>query len=183
MRVITGIARGKRLRTLPGERVRPTTERVKEALFSIIQFELGGRRALDLFAGSGQLGIEAISRGAESVVFVDRDKRALTVARSNAENCGFAELSSFVQTDSLSFLRSTLDKFSLVFLDPPYLKAAFNSQLSLLEETLSLLPRVLEEEAVVCAESPANQALPTVLGKLSAKEYRHGKTKLSVYRA
>lgn len=78
MRVITGTARGRVLRTLEGEDVRPTTDRVKEAVFSIIQFEIEGRRVLDLFAGSGQLGIEALSRGAASATFVDMSKDSLS---------------------------------------------------------------------------------------------------------
>lgn len=83
MRVITGLARGRRLETLPGEETRPTAERVKEALFSILQFEIEGRRVLDLFAGSGQLGIEALSRGAAGCVFVDKNPAAVEVIRRN----------------------------------------------------------------------------------------------------
>ncbi|MDR3344427.1 MAG: 16S rRNA (guanine(966)-N(2))-methyltransferase RsmD [Oscillospiraceae bacterium] len=205
MRVITGTARGKRLQTLAGDSIRPTAAGVKESLFSAIQFEISGRNALDLFAGSGQLGIEALSRGAAGAVFADRDKHALAVARRNAEDCGFAETAAFVQTDALVFLSGTAKKFSLVFLDPPYKKQETEENrqeqelgakrhgrkhrgqeepagLSLLEEALQLLPRVLEEDAIVCAESPVQQALPTVLGKLAAKEYRYGKTKLTIYR-
>ena len=88
MRVITGSARGRRLFTLEGNDVRPTTDRVKEALFSIVQFELEGRKVLDLFAGSGQLGIEALSRGAQSAVFIDRSKKAADIVRKNLELTG-----------------------------------------------------------------------------------------------
>ena len=86
MRVITGTARGRVLRTLEGEDVRPTTDRVKEAVFSIIQFEIEGRRVLDLFAGSGQLGIEALSRGAASATFVDMSKDSLSAVKYNLEH-------------------------------------------------------------------------------------------------
>jgi len=187
MRVITGTARGKPLKTLAGESVRPTSDRVKEALFSIIQFDVSERRVLDLFAGSGQLGIEALSQGASGAVFADRDRASIAVAKRNAEDCGFMEVSSFIRTDSLSFLRNTTEKFSLVFLDPPYSKQEAGGRrqengLSLLEEALELLPRVLTEDAVVCAESPLQQSLPAVLGKLTAKEYRYGKIKLTIYR-
>ncbi|MDR1805332.1 MAG: 16S rRNA (guanine(966)-N(2))-methyltransferase RsmD [Clostridium sp.] len=180
MRVITGSARGKRLLSPAGEGTRPTTDRVKEALFSVIQFRLEGRRVLDLFAGSGQLGIEALSRGAAEAVFADNDRRALRLARQNAEGCGFAESCRFVQCESIGFLRGCGEKFSLVFLDPPYKKAG-DTGLSLLEQALELLPPLLSDDAIVCAESPSEQALPTVLGRLNAKSYRHGKTKLTIY--
>lgn len=91
MRVITGSARGRRLKELEGLETRPTTGKVKEALFSVIQFDIEGRRVLDLFAGTGQLGIEALSRGAESAVFVERRKDALQAVRENLEACGFSD--------------------------------------------------------------------------------------------
>ena len=95
MRVITGSARGRRLETLPGEDVtRPTSESVKEALFSMIQFEIEGRRVLDLFAGSGQLGIEALSRGAASCVFVENNKGARDVVERNILHCGLQDRAS-----------------------------------------------------------------------------------------
>ena len=88
MRIITGSARGRRLLTLEGEDVRPTTERVKEALFSILQFQIEGRRVLDLFAGSGQLGLEALSRGAREAVFVDAGKEPISIVEKNLANTG-----------------------------------------------------------------------------------------------
>ena len=120
MRVITGTARGRVLRTLEGEDVRPTTDRVKEAVFSIIQFEIEGRRVLDLFAGSGQLGIEALSRGAASATFVDMSKDSLSAVKYNLEHTKLGDNAKVVQTDALSFLKLTKDKFDIVFLDPPY---------------------------------------------------------------
>ena len=103
MRVITGTARGRVLRTLEGEDVRPTTDRVKEAVFSIIQFEIEGRRVLDLFAGSGQLGIEALSRGAASATFVDMSKDSLSTVKYNLEHTKLGDNAKVVQTDALSF--------------------------------------------------------------------------------
>ena len=123
MRVITGTARGRKLLTLSGEDVRPTTDKVKEALFSIIQFEIEGRRVLDLFAGSGQLGIEALSRGAAGCVFVDQSRQAVNIIRKNIEACGFGELSRVHQSDALGFLSSYQCsglRFDIAFLDPPY---------------------------------------------------------------
>ena len=101
MRVITGSARGRRLLTLEGEDVRPTTDRVKEAMFSAIQFEIEGRRVLDLFAGSGQLAVEALSRGAASAVLVDAARRSLAVAEKNLQATGLRERARLVNADSL----------------------------------------------------------------------------------
>ena len=110
MRVITGTARGRKLITLEGDDVRPTTDKVKEALFSIIQFEIEGRRILDLFAGSGQLGIEALSRGAKNAVFVDSSKKSVEVVRQNLEATGFSKSAVVLNTDSLAFLRTRAEK-------------------------------------------------------------------------
>ena len=97
MRVITGIARGRKLVTLEGEEVvRPTTDRVKEAMFSIIQFDIPGKSVLDLFAGSGQLGIEALSRGAEKAVFVDKSAEAFSVVMQNLKTCGLSDKATLV---------------------------------------------------------------------------------------
>jgi len=120
MRVITGTARGRRLETLPGEVTRPTSDAVKEALFSIIQFETEGRSFLDLFAGSGQLGIEALSRGASRAVFVDSSKDAAAVIRKNVTKCGFADRSDVLCTDYRAYLSSSRESFSVILLDPPY---------------------------------------------------------------
>ena len=107
MRVIAGSARGRRLKTLEGMDVRPTTDKVKEAIFSAIQFDLPDAAVLDLFAGSGQMGIEALSRGAASVVFVDRSARSLQVTQENLESVQFAEQAQLHQTEAQSFLQST----------------------------------------------------------------------------
>lgn len=120
MRVITGFAKGRKLRTLSGEDVRPTTDRVKEALFSIIQFEIEGRRVLDLFAGSGQLGIEALSRGAASAVFVDSSRDSIEVVRENLNTTQLAQSAQVIQMDSLAFLAGQCGPFDIALLDPPY---------------------------------------------------------------
>ena len=120
MRVITGTARGRRLKELPGLATRPTTDKVKESLFNIVQFDIEGRKVLDLFGGTGQLGIEALSRGAEHVTFVDLSKAAAGVIRENVKACGFSERAQVLQGDALAFLSGCREKFGLVFLDPPY---------------------------------------------------------------
>ena len=121
MRVITGSARGVRLETLEGTLTRPTSERAKEAVFSMLPLDLSGRRVLDLFAGSGQLGLEALSRGADAAVFVDRAKEAAAVVTRNADKTRLAEKSTVVTSEALAFLDGYTGKpFHLVFLDPPY---------------------------------------------------------------
>ncbi len=123
MRIITGSARGVRLETLPSDTVtRPTAERVKEAVFSSLQFELAGRRVLDLFGGSGQMGLEALSRGAASAMFVDASDQAIAVIRRNAEKTRLQDRCHYLISDYRNYLRKARGgvPFDLVFLDPPY---------------------------------------------------------------
>ena len=117
MRVITGTARGRKLATPSNNDIRPTTDNVKESIFNIIQFDIEGRRVLDLFAGTGQLGIECLSRGAESAVFVDQSREAVKLVRDNLKTCNLN--GTVLQMDSLSFLKSC-GSFDLIFVDPPY---------------------------------------------------------------
>ena len=119
MRVITGTARGRRLKEPQGMDIRPTTDKVKESMFSILQFDIEGRRVLDLFGGTGQLGIEALSRGALEGVFVDKSAAALKLIRENLELCGLSDQARVRNGDSLAYLRSG-EKFDLLFLDPSH---------------------------------------------------------------
>lgn len=176
MRIITGSARGRRLFSPDGMDVRPTTDKVKESLFNIIQFELEGRRVLDLFAGSGQLGLEALSRGAESAVFVDNSPASLAVVKKNIGLTGFQEKAVAVAGDAFAFLSTTNQKFDLVFLDPPY-------DCKLVDQAAQLLPRVLKETSVVIAESRFAEELPQTIGELAAERvYKYSAIKLTVYR-
>lgn len=176
MRVITGTARGRRLITLEGDDVRPTTEKVKEALFSIIQFEIEGRRVLDLFAGSGQLGIEALSRGAKNAVFVDSSKRSVEIVRRNLEATGFTKSAVVLQTDAIAFLKTRAEKYDIAFLDPPY-------RTGLLEKALESIAAVMSDSAIIVAECPIDEEFPDNAGNfVKAKEYKYGKIKLAVYR-
>lgn len=122
LRIITGTAKGKKLKTLEGEATRPTSERIKEAVFSAIQFDIENRRVLDLFAGCGQLGLEALSRGAASVMFIDSSREAMEIVKDNARTVGFADKSRYLVSDWRNYIRkaSGRERFDLVFIDPPY---------------------------------------------------------------
>ena len=122
MRIITGKARGVRLATLEGQNTRPTSERAKEAIFSMLQFEISGASVLDLFAGSGQMGLEALSRGAERAVFIDASREAMEIVKKNARSTGFFDKSHFLVSDFRNYIRkaSGREHFDLVFIDPPY---------------------------------------------------------------
>ena len=152
MRVITGLARGRRLETLPGEVTRPTSEKVKESLFSAIQFDIEGRRVLDLFAGSGQLGIEALSRGASGCVFVDKNTEAVKIIRQNLQHTGLSAAAQVLGTDALTYLTRPGDRFDLVFLDPPYALGVIPKVLARLQSD-----RLLEAGARIVCESAAEE--------------------------
>ncbi len=177
MRVITGSARGRNLFTLAGDDVvRPTTDRVKEAMFSILQFELEGRRVLDLFGGCGQLGVEALSRGAAECTFVDKDKQAVNVIQKNLEHTGLADCARVLYTDSFAFLKMTPAVFDVVLLDPPY-------GTGLLQQALALLEGRVAPGGVIMCELPLGEALPeTAAGMPLYRRYKYGKTELAVYR-
>ena len=136
MRVITGEARGRKLITLEGEDVRPTTDRVKEGMFNIIQFELEGASVLDLFAGSGQLGIEALSRGAKHCTFVDASNRSIDVVKQNLKTVGFEKRASVFCGDGKMYVKLSKDVFDIALLDPPYNKKILDDVLPFVAEIL-----------------------------------------------
>ena len=178
MRVITGSARGRRLETLPGEDVtRPTTESVKEALFSMIQFDIEGRRVLDLFAGSGQLGIEALSRGAASAVFVEQRRDAVALIRENLKLTGLSERARVVNGEALAYLASAGEKFDQIFLDPPYAAKLWKPVL----EAVSRFD-ILSDHGIMICESPQDEELPDAVGACRLhRAYRYGRIKLTTY--
>ena len=178
MRVITGLAKGRRLEELPGLDTRPTTGRVKEGLFSAIQFDIEGRRVLDLFAGTGQLGIEALSRGASFCDFVDSAPAALKIVQRNVKACGFEDRSACHGKDFAAFLGRVREKYGLVFLDPPY--ASGNLERAL--ELITAIDIVVGNGIIVC-ESLAEHQLPELPGPYEkGREYRYGKIKCTLYR-
>lgn len=175
MRVITGSARGRKLETLEGLDVRPTTEIVKEAVFSIIHFRLPGAKVADIFAGSGQMGIEALSRGASRAVFVDQSRASLQVVRKNLQTTCLGGNAEVVMDGAESFLTRTHEKFDFIFLDPPYNKGYG-------EKLLPLLGRALAEEGVILFEHAKEEPLPDEAGGLvKLKDYRYGKTFVTSY--
>ena len=176
MRVITGKARGRRLETLAGEDVRPTADRIKEAVFSALQFEIEGRLFLDLFAGSGQMGIEALSRGAAGAVFVDESRDSAAVVRRNLQSTGLSENASVMNMDSIGFLKMKSGKFDIAFLDPPY-------NTGLLQKALSMITPVKKKNGVIVCESPLDEELPESCDNFVAdRTYRYGKIKITMYR-
>ncbi len=176
MRVITGSARGKRLVTVQGnDIVRPTGEKVKEALFSSIQFDIEGRRILDLFAGSGQLGIEALSRGAENAVFVDINDASLKAIKQNLDNTGLSENATVFKSDYATFTLRCTQKFDIAFLDPPY-------QAGILEDAVSKTVPIMSDFGKIFCEHPLELKLPEKINGFAViKIYRYGKTLVTVY--
>lgn len=176
MKVITGSLRGRNLDTLGGDEItRPTTQATKEALFSSIQFEIEDKKVLDLFAGSGQLGIEALSRGARSCTFVESNKSAYKIVESNIDRCRIADKATLVFSEAKSFLMKK-DNFDIAFLDPPYHKGLITDCLPMLTALMS------EDGVIICETANDEELLQEVNGWLISKQKKYGKTKLTYYR-
>lgn len=180
MRIITGSARGAVLATLEGDATRPTPAKVKEAVFSSIQFDIEGRRVLDLFAGSGQLGLEALSRGAEKATFVDASREATAIVTANAQKTHLYQKSNVLCMDWKQYIKSVegRGKFDLVFLDPPY--------------ALRLLPQVTaalydadllaDGALVVCEDETAGLSEDVMVEARydTVKESRYGRVHITI---
>ena len=178
MRVITGKARGVQLKTPEGLQTRPTTDRVKEALFSIIQFEIPCARVLDLFGGTGQLGIEALSRGAKSAVFVDESEKAFALIKENLRRTKMLEDAKVIRSDYMQYLQNCREQFDIVFLDPPYAEVFLENALKKLTEI-----DILQSGGIIVAERPVEKELPWEFeGFTRSKDYKYGKTFLTLYR-
>jgi len=178
MRVITGSARGRRLKELEGMETRPTTDRVKEGMFNALQFDLEGRRVLDLFAGTGQLGIECLSRGAASAVFVDRRADAVKLIRENLKATDLTDRARVVAGDSMEYLKQLREKFDIILLDPPY-------EAGLLEVAIAHIAKfdILASHGIIVAEHPAGRAMPVLEAPYKLhRTYRYGKIALTLYR-
>ena len=182
MRIITGSAKGIRLRTLEGDATRPTAERVKEAVFSMIQFDIEGRSVLDLFAGSGQMALEALSRGATSATLVDRSKDAVAIIRDNAAKTKLIDKCAIFQSDYLDFIRRSAGKqYDIIFLDPPY---ALKMYKPALEAMLS--SSILKPSSLIICES-GEDAVFNGDAELAShfeieKQTRYSKTFITIFR-
>ena len=178
MRVITGKARGIALKTPDGMATRPTSDRVKEALFSIIQFDIPGSRVLDLFGGTGQLGIEALSRGAKSAVFVDAADSACKLIQENLKKTKLAEDGRVVRSDYLEYLRRCRDQFDIIFLDPPYAEVFLENALNFISEI-----DILQTNGIIVTERPLGKELSLEYpGFTKSKDYKYGNTLITLYR-
>ena len=177
MRVITGEARGKNLVTLSGGDItRPTSQRVKEGMFSALQFYIAGARCLDLFSGSGQLGVEALSRGAALCVFVDASREAVSVTQQNLKSTGLYDRSRVITSEAISFARGCREKFDIVFIDPPYKSGLY-------EKALEAVAPLMNEGGMVMVELDKKTELPERIGSLAvSKKYRYSNTSVWLYR-
>ena len=178
MRVITGKARGVALKTPEGLQTRPTADRVKEALFSVIQFDIPAATVLDLFGGTGQLGIEALSRGAKRAVFVDESDKACRLIRENLKRTKLEQEGSVVRSDYLAYLARCNEKFDLIFLDPPYAEVFLENALKRITEI-----DILQSGGIIVTERPLGKELSLEFqGYARSKDYKYGNTLITLYR-
>ena len=178
MRVISGSARGVSLKTPDGLHTRPTADRVKEALFSIIQFDLPGAKILDLFGGTGQLGIEGLSRGAKSAMFIDEREDACKLIRENLNRTKLSENAQVIRCDYASYIKNCKDKYNIIFLDPPYAEVFLENSLKMITEI-----DILQSGGIIVTERPFGKVLNFDFpGYNRSKDYKYGKTILTLYR-
>ena len=178
MRVISGKARGIQLKTPEGLATRPTIDRVKEALFSIIHFDIPQARVLDLFGGTGQLGIEALSRGAKSAVFVDQREEACRLIRENLRRTKMESDAKVVRADYMEYLRRCRESFDIILLDPPYAEVFLENALKCITEI-----DILQSGGIIVTERPLGKELPWDFeGYTCSKDYKYGKVLLTLYR-
>ena len=178
MRVIAGKAKGIVLKTPEGMQTRPTADRVKEALFSILQFEIPGAKVLDLFGGTGQLGIEAISRGAKSAVFVDAADAPCRLIKENLRRAKMENEGRVVRADYLQFLSQCRETFDIIFLDPPYAEVFLENSIKKISEI-----DILQSGGIMVTERPVEKALNLEIDGFSrSKDYKYGRTLITLYR-
>lgn len=180
MRVIAGEKKGHSLKAVPGSSTRPTSDKVKESIFNMIGPFFDGGIALDLFGGSGGLGIEALSRGTKRVIFVDQDKKAIDTIKSNLEQCQFRDRAEVYRNDALRALRALIKrevKFSIIFLDPPYANENISSILAIIDDH-----GLLAEAGTIVCEYGAGQQLPEQVGALvNVRTEQYGDTGVSIF--
>ena len=176
MRVITGTARGRKLLTPEGFDTRPTTDKIKEAICSALHFDFQGAKILDLFAGSGQMAIEGMSRGGRAATLIDSDPKAIACIQQNVKACGFAENCTVLRTDAIAFLQRCREKYDIALLDPPYHKDILQQVIPL------LLPLMTENGILVCEHEPETHLPENFDAFHLQKEKKYGKIAVSIYR-
>lgn len=177
MRVITGKAKGTVLKTPAGDATRPTADRVKEAVFSMLHFQLQNACVLDLFGGTGQLGIEALSRDAKHAVFVDAREEACRLIRENLKRTDLQEQASVVRSDYAAYLRKCREKFDIVFLDPPYAEEYLENSLKIITEI-----DILRTGGIIVTERPFGKNLCLEFdGFFRSRDYKYGNTVITLY--
>ena len=178
MRVITGKARGIVLKTPSGMATRPTADRVKEAIFNIIQFDIPTASVLDLFGGTGQLGIEALSRGANRAVFIDEREDACKLIKENLKRTKLEAYGRVIRSDYMPYLKSCKDKFDIILLDPPYAEVYLENSLKMITEI-----DILQSGGIIVTERPIGKDLPWEFpGFERSRDYKYGKTLITIYR-
>ena len=178
MRVIAGSARGIPLKTPDGMQTRPTADRVKEAMFSIIHFDIPGAKVLDLFGGTGQLGIEALSRGASAATFVDQSDAACRLIRENLRRTKFENMGNVVRGDYMEYLARCREQYDIILLDPPYAEVFLENALKRITEI-----DILRSGGIIVAERPLGKELPwDFTGYTRSKDYKYGQILLTLYR-
>lgn len=177
MKVITGTAKGKPLSTVQGtEIVRPTSQRIKEALFSAIQFDIIGTETLDLFCGSGQIGIEALSRGATNCTFVDQSKKSIEVTKKNIASTNLEQKSKVVNSEYNAFLQYNSQQYDIIFLDPPYDKG-------IIQEVLPKLMKCTKQTSIIICEHNTDDKMEEKVEEFEiAKQYKYSKTTITIYK-
>ncbi|KHF40800.1 16S rRNA (guanine(966)-N(2))-methyltransferase RsmD [Halalkalibacter okhensis] len=180
MRVISGEKRGLPLKAVPGSSTRPTTDKVKESIFNMIGPYFSGGVALDLYAGSGGLGIEAISRGVAQTIFVDQNKKAIVTIKQNLQQCHFEDRSEVYRNDASRALKALIKRelsFALIFLDPPYAKQNIVNEISIIFDH-----QLLEQSGVIVCEHTSTVDLPNVIGSgIKSRAETYGDTTISIY--
>ncbi|MBS4189104.1 16S rRNA (guanine(966)-N(2))-methyltransferase RsmD [Bacillus sp. FJAT-49705] len=181
MRVVSGTRKGKTLKVVPGNSTRPTTDKVKEAIFNIIGPYFDGGMGLDLFAGSGGLGIEALSRGAEKVIFVDMDGKAIQTIRENVKTCEFEDKVEIYRNEAERAIKALIKRelaFDIIFLDPPYKKQQLLKLLELINEN-----NLLSESGTIVCEHGSEILLPDNVGKLFKQKHEtYGIIAITIYK-
>lgn len=176
MRVITGSARGVRIDTLEGEVTRPTSDRVKQALFNMLQFDIEGRSVLDIFAGSGQLGIEALSRGAKECVFLDSNQEAAQMVQKNLKAAKLFDKATVLTVDAMAYCKRMADAYDIVFMDPPYAS-------DFVEKLLPIVAAKMNVGGTIVCETNADKELEErILDFVCVKSQKYGNTRLWIYR-